>query len=108
MSLDIVEKLFRTMGCVFPLAELRSSLTGFALRPRVILVEQYGSLKGLVTVKDVLRFNAMSEAAGNDTLDSEATLWDSGALTGALEDVWLGVQQTWQDVVAWTVRGSRR
>ncbi|KAH7108024.1 chloride channel [Auriculariales sp. MPI-PUGE-AT-0066] len=89
MDLEIVEKLFRTMG------------------PRVILVEQYGSLQGLVTVKDVLRFNAMSEAQGSERLEDDVSIWESGALTAALEDIWLGVQSVWNDIIA-RITGGRR
>ncbi|KZV93417.1 putative voltage-gated chloride channel (clc-a) [Exidia glandulosa HHB12029] len=78
MSLEIVEKLFRTMG------------------PRVILVVSQGSLEGLVTVKDVLRFNATS-ASDTSTLESDMSIWDSGALTAALEDTWLWMQEGWRD-----------
>ncbi|EJD52833.1 hypothetical protein AURDEDRAFT_111372 [Auricularia subglabra TFB-10046 SS5] len=83
MSLEIVEKLFRCMG------------------PRVILVEQHGSLVGLVSVKDVLRFNATT-VSDSSTLEGEMSIWDSGALTGALEDTWLWLQQEWQDLVVRT------
>lgn len=62
---------------------------------------QQGSLEGLVTVKDVLRFNATS-ASDSSTLESDMSVWDSGALTAALEDTWLWMQQGWQDVVSRT------
>lgn len=56
-------------------------------RPRVILVEKVGSLVGLITVKDVLRFIAQREA-------EEASLGTSRrgtGLDGLLEEAWFWV-----------------
>lgn len=51
-------------------------------RPRVILVEEQGSLKGLVTVKDVLRFNLTEKP------ESDQKHWDNGEFEAALEVMW--------------------
>jgi chloride channel 3/4/5 len=56
-------------------------------RPRVILVEKFGSLVGLITVKDVLRFIELEEAThmtiGRQSLGSRLSL------EGALEEAWM-------------------
>jgi len=65
LPLEIVMQLFKRMG------------------PRVILVEDHGSLVGLVTVKDVLRFIAM-EKPGYHELSWE----QRGGLDGLLEEFW--------------------
>lgn len=64
LPLEILMQLFKRMG------------------PRVILVEEQGMLKGLVTVKDVLRFNATTEATESDER------WGSGDFEAALEVMW--------------------
>ncbi|KAJ3996350.1 Cl-channel protein [Lentinula boryana] len=65
LPLEIVMQLFKRMG------------------PRVILVEDYGSLVGLVTVKDVLRFIAMEKPGYHHPS------WDErGGLDGLLEELW--------------------
>ncbi|KIJ60010.1 hypothetical protein HYDPIDRAFT_99474, partial [Hydnomerulius pinastri MD-312] len=63
LPLEIVMQLFKRMG------------------PRVILVEELGSLKGLVTVKDVLRFSATEKSEGDQQ-------WDAGEFEAVLEVVW--------------------
>lgn len=45
-------------------------------------MEEQGVLKGLVTVKDVLRFNATTETAESDQR------WSSGDFEAALEVMW--------------------
>ena len=50
--------------------------------PRVILVEELGALKGLVTVKDVLRFNL------TEKFESDQSHWDNGEFEAALEVTW--------------------
>jgi chloride channel 3/4/5 len=53
--------------------------------PRVILVERQGSLVGLLTVKDVLRFIADEHA-------EELSVWDHrGELDGMAEQLWTDV-----------------
>jgi len=74
MSLEIVTQLFKRMG------------------PRSILVEQHGRLVGLVTVKDVLRYNASTNSSDSARVASDTSIWDSGALSQLLEDVWLWLQ----------------
>ncbi|KAG2047130.1 hypothetical protein BDR06DRAFT_964310 [Suillus hirtellus] len=63
LPLEIVTQLFKRMG------------------PRVILVEEHGSLKGLVTVKDVLRFNAVEQPVGD-------LHWNTGELEAILDVMW--------------------
>ncbi|KAG1725409.1 chloride channel [Suillus paluster] len=72
LPLEIVTQLFKRMG------------------PRVILVEEHGLLKGLVTVKDVLRFNATEQPIGDRN-------WDAGELEGILDVMWnwaVGIAET--------------
>ena len=38
------------------------------LRPRVVLLEERGKLKGLVTVKDVLKYTARKESADSPSI----------------------------------------
>ncbi|KAJ3491253.1 hypothetical protein NLI96_g830 [Meripilus lineatus] len=57
LPLEIVMQLFRRMG------------------PRVIIVEDHGSLAGLITIKDVLRFTIAEESSGS------ATKWDHESTT---------------------------
>jgi len=66
LPLEIVMQLFKRMG------------------PRVILVEDHGSLVGLVTVKDVLRFIAKEKPGAHDEPS-----WDErGGLDGLLDEIW--------------------
>lgn len=52
-------------------------------RPRVILVEDYGSLVGLVTVKDVLQLKP------SEWLHSPSMSWSArDGFGGVLEEVW--------------------
>ncbi|KAG8929206.1 glycerol ethanol, ferric requiring protein [Tulasnella sp. 417] len=67
LSLEVVIKLFRQLG------------------PRVILVEQHGTLVGLITVKDVLRFIAAAEHASS----FDSNIDSVGILQGVLEEAWL-------------------
>ncbi|EJU04342.1 Cl-channel protein [Dacryopinax primogenitus] len=57
LPLEIVMQLFKRMG------------------PRVILVERYGSLVGLITIKDVLRYTAETEHA--QSLSNRYDEWSS-------------------------------
>jgi hypothetical protein len=56
----------------------------FIIRPRVILVEKLGSLVGLITVKDVLRFIA-KEAEGRH----HGAIHPTSGLEGTLEEAWV-------------------
>lgn len=47
----------------------------------MILVEEHGLLKGLVTVKDVLRFNAVEQPVGD-------LHWNTGELEAILDVIW--------------------
>jgi len=86
LPLEIVMKLFKQMG------------------PRVILVEQYGALVGLITVKDVLRFTASSEHS-----NSTASVWnDPGALNSVLEEAWNWASEVVNRFAGWGRRLIRR
>ena len=67
---------------------LQQSLIG--PRPRVILVEKFGSLVGLITVKDVLQFIELEEAT-HGTTGRQQTLGSRLSLEGALEEAWVWV-----------------
>ncbi|KAI0066005.1 voltage-gated chloride channel [Artomyces pyxidatus] len=85
LPLEIVMQLFKRMG------------------PRVILVEDFGSLVGLVTVKDVLHLKP------HEQLDSPRVAWSSrGGLDGALEEVWTWVADVRGSVSSWYYRVIRR
>lgn len=66
--------------------------------PRVILVEELGSLKGLVTVKDVLRFN-LTEGS-----DNHRHRWDNGEFEAALEVTWNWAVGMVNEFVEWCKR----
>lgn len=73
-------------------------------RPRAILVEYHGSLAGLITVKDVLRFMVSSEHH-----DPRGSVWnDPGGLDGLLEEAWLWAGNVWRQTVALGRRVVRR
>jgi chloride channel 3/4/5 len=86
-----VIQLFKRMGWVLHMFETISytwrGLSGLG-RPRVILVEQFGTLRGLLTVKDVLRFTTSLESS-HDAHDTET--WDDyrGSLRDILEGTWV-------------------
>jgi chloride channel 3/4/5 len=64
------------------------------LGPKVILVEEYGQLAGLVTVKDVLRYTALEH--------SEQNSWDDPAgVGGVLEEAWTLVRSQWNSFISW-------
>lgn len=67
----------------------------FWYSPRVILVEELGSLRGLVTVKDLLRFNLTENA------ESDQQHWDNGEFEAALEVTWNWVVGMVNDFVEW-------
>lgn len=68
--------------------------------PRVILVEDHGTLVGLLTVKDVLRFTHLHERH-----ERRGAWWNHGRIQGhevegILDDVWI-----WASSVLGRVRG---
>ncbi|KAG1767420.1 chloride channel [Suillus occidentalis] len=83
LPLEIVSQLFKRMG------------------PRVILVEEHGSLKGLVTVKDVLRFNAVERPIGD-------LHWDAGELEAVLDVMWTWAVGVGGTCMEWYRRLIRR
>ncbi|KAG2101302.1 chloride channel [Suillus discolor] len=83
LPLEIVTQLFKRMG------------------PRVILVEEHGSLKGLVTVKDVLRFNAVEQPVGD-------LHWDGGELEAILDVIWMWAVGIANTSINWYRRLIRR
>lgn len=86
LPLEVVMDLFKRMG------------------PRAILVEYHGSLAGLITVKDVLRFMVSSEHH-----DPRGSVWnDPGGLDGLLEEAWLWAGNVWRQTVALGRRVVRR
>ncbi|CAE7226041.1 unnamed protein product [Rhizoctonia solani] len=87
LPLEIVMDLFKRMG------------------PRVILVEHQGSLAGLITVKDVLRFVVSSEHAH----PASRSVWDNqGELDALLEEAWLWAGNIWRRTLAMGRRIIRR
>ncbi|KAF8499678.1 voltage-gated chloride channel [Russula emetica] len=85
LPLEVVMQLFKRMG------------------PRVILVEDFGMLVGLTTVKDVLHLEP------HEQLNSPIIAWSNrGALDGALEELWTWLADMRSSVNAWYSRISRR
>jgi len=86
LPLEVVMQLFKRMG------------------PRVILVEDFGTLVGLTTVKDVLHLEAHEQP------NSPIIAWRSnrGALDGALEELWTWLADLRSSVNALYGRVSRR
>lgn len=71
--------------------------------PRVILVEDFGMLVGLTTVKDVLHLEP------HEQLNSPIIAWSHrGALDGALEELWTWLADMRSSVNAWYSRISGR
>jgi chloride channel 3/4/5 len=64
-------------------------------RPRVILVEKQGSLVGLITVKDVLRFIEREEAENHAHRRPQGltSLGTTAGLEGILEETWVWLMQ---------------
>lgn len=56
----------------------------------MILVEKFGSLVGLITVKDVLRFIELEEAT-HRTSERRQSLGSGLSLEGVLEESWMWV-----------------
>ena len=71
--------------------------------PRVILVEDFGVLVGLTTVKDVLHLQP------HEQLNSPIIAWNNrGALDGVLEELWTWLADVRTSTNAWFSRVSRR
>jgi chloride channel 3/4/5 len=75
----MVLQTYQTRSLVFML------ICCFIIRPRVILVEKLGSLVGLITVKDVLRFIAKEEAEGRH----HGVIHPTSGVEGTLEEAWV-------------------
>lgn len=76
-------------------------------RPRVILVEKHGTLSGLVTVKDVLRFMATEKApSGEGSGAYEDDL--HGGLDEFLEELYTSGTMMMQRLILWTKERVRR
>jgi chloride channel 3/4/5 len=76
-------------------------MTDTTSSPRVILVEDHGSLVGLVTVKDVLRFTALEKP-------DEPSWHDRGGLSGMLEEALTWAANVMHNLVAWSRNLIRR
>lgn len=72
--------------------------------PRVILVEDLGTLVGLTSVKDVLHLEP------HEQLNSPIVAWSNrrGALDGALEELWTWLADMRSSINAWYSRASSR
>ncbi|KAH9083912.1 voltage-gated chloride channel [Lactarius deliciosus] len=85
MPLEVVMQVFKRMG------------------PRVILVEDFGALVGLTSVKDVLHLEPYEQ------LNSPIVAWSNrGALDGALEELWTWLANVQSSINAWYGHASRR
>jgi hypothetical protein len=84
------------VGKNFPSAWLHSVTPVSMTSPRVVLVQDQGTLVGLVTVKDVLRFNAMEGSGRNSSGD------ERGGLDGVLEEVWTWTFNFWHGLARGT------
>ena len=69
--------------------------------PRVILVEDHGVLRGLVTVKDVLKYT-LTETG------EMRTHWDETQFEGIVEEVWTWITARAHDIVSLSRRLIRR
>ena len=69
--------------------------------PRVILVEDHGALRGLVTVKDVLKYT-LTESG------EMRTRWDETQFEGIVEEVWKWTTARARDVASLSRRLFRR
>ena len=69
--------------------------------PRVILVEDHGALRGLVTVKDVLKYT-LTETG------EMRTRWDETQFEGIVEEVWTWTTKQANAIVSLSRRLLRR
>jgi len=83
LPLEIVMQLFKRMG------------------PRVIIVEDRGSLVGLVTVKDVLKFTLTER-------DMTHSPWSEQEFEGVIEEVWTWTSDRFRRFLSWCSRLVRR
>ena len=107
LPLEVVMQLFKRMGYVHHVyfSKDLSHWPPFPSpsSPRVILVEDFGMLVGLITVKDVLHLEPHGQ------LNSPIIAWNNrGALDGALEELWTWLADVRSSVNAWYSRISRR
>ncbi|KAG8958228.1 glycerol ethanol, ferric requiring protein [Tulasnella sp. 419] len=88
LPLEVVMQIFKRLG------------------PRVILVEQYGSLVGLITVKDVLRFIASNRQTHTRSRSNSVSVLDTtrGSLDGLLEEAWTWMTEYTDRVQEWARR----
>ncbi|KZS98475.1 Cl-channel protein [Sistotremastrum niveocremeum HHB9708] len=82
LPLEIVMQIFKRLG------------------PRIILVEQYGKLQGLVTVKDVLRFTTLE--------NSRARPWDEQDVGGLIDEAWVWISEQMDRSIRWAKGLLRR
>jgi len=83
LPLEIAMQLFKRMG------------------PRVILVEDHGTLVGLVTIKDVLKYTV------TETGESRSA-WNDPRFEGFVEETWSWTSFQLSSVVSWCRRVIRR
>ncbi|KAF8322212.1 hypothetical protein DL93DRAFT_2124058 [Clavulina sp. PMI_390] len=90
LPLEIVMQMFKKLG------------------PRVILVEQFGQLRGLLTVKDVMRFLHELESTAGPTTNEFIPLevWDEyqGTLRNVLERSWEYASARVDALLSWARR----
>jgi chloride channel 3/4/5 len=100
LPLEVVMKLFKRMGYVrHVFASFEGISHCLSISPRVILVEDFGTLVGLTTVKDVLHLEPHGQ------LNSPMIAWrNRGALDGALEELWTWLADVRSSVNAWYSR----
>lgn len=89
-----------------PTPPLLSSPHSPARRPRAILIEQYGQLVGLITVKDCLKYTLAHEASH----EAGAASKSEDELEQTLEDVALWIREVKSAVKEWVTgkTGRRR
>jgi chloride channel 3/4/5 len=104
LPLEVVMQLFKRMGYVHYICFSQGYFSLPLLSsPRVILVEDFGMLVGLTTVKDVLHLEP------HEQLNSPIIAWSNrGALDGALEELWTWLADMRSSVNAWYSRISGR
>lgn len=100
LPLEVVMQLFKRLGQVCFTLECAPTGLTMPFRPRIILVEQFGTLVGLLTVKDILRFAALQEHAATP----EPAVDTSGALQDVLEEVWSWSSERFEAVLDWLQR----
>ena len=74
----------------------------FIHSPRVVLVESYGALAGLITVKDVLRFTMLEQH------HVQYSPWSGEDLDGLVDEARTLTSNLADDIVSWGRRVFRR